>query len=288
VNYPAISPQIGGFVSKSNYIPDGLHTVNSYLVGLGTARLMDFFKQAFDAQEIFRMTRPDGTVGHASMRIGDTILEMADPADQSQAIATALHFYVPNADEVYRRAMAAGATSLYEPRDMEYGDHEGGIQDPCGNDWYIATHRSSNHFARKGFRSITPGLSVKGATELLAFLEKAFGAIVVDKNVAPNGTVGHATMQIGDSVLECSEAHGQWGPRKATLHVYFPDVDGVYQRALAAGAVSLTEPKDQFYGERSGGVMDAWGNHWYIATHQESLSEAEVQRRAAEQSRAAG
>src|SRR5262249_32614550 len=103
VNYPAISPQIGGFVSKSNYIPDGLHTVNSYLVGLGTARLMDFFKQAFDAQEIFRMTRPDGTIGHASMRIGDTILEMADPADQSQAIATALHFYVPNADEVYRR-----------------------------------------------------------------------------------------------------------------------------------------------------------------------------------------
>jgi len=81
--------------------------------------------------------------------------------------------------------------------------------------------------------------------------------------------------------------HGH-GTRNATLHVYVPDVDAVHTRALAAGATSLQEPKDQFYGERNSGVMDAWGNHWYIATHREALSESEVRRRAAEQGRAAG
>jgi PhnB protein len=275
-------------VSKTSYIPDGFHTVNPYLVGLSTARLMEFLKQAFDAEETFRMPRPDGTIGHASMKIGDSMVEMADAADPSGAMAAALHVYVPNSDEVYARGVKAGGKPLYESRDMEYGDREGGIQDPSGNDWYIATHKLTGHFAPRGFRSVTPSLSAKGAAELLKFLEKAFGANVVDKNESPNGTVGHATVQIGDSVLECSEAHGQWGSRKATLHVYVPDVDHVYHQALAAGATCLQEPTDQFYGERNAGVMDGWGNHWYIATHREALSDAEVQRRAAEQSRAAG
>ena len=270
------------------YIPEGFHSVTPYLVVMGTARLMDFLKQAFDAHETFRMARPDATIGHASMRIGDSMIEMADPGDKDGAMAAALHLYVPNADELYSRAREAGAKSLHELRDMDYGDHEGSIQDPFGNHWYIATHKLSGHYASKGFRNVTPSLSARGTAELLRFLEKAFGANVVDRDEAPNGTIAHATVQLGDSMLECSEVHGQWGPRKATLHVYVPDVDSVYSRALAAGATSLQEPKDQFYGERNSGVMDAWGNHWYIAMHREALSEAEVRRRAAEQGRAAG
>ncbi|HXL22829.1 MAG TPA: VOC family protein [Candidatus Dormibacteraeota bacterium] len=181
---------------------------------------------------------------------------------------------------------------------MEYGDPEGGVKDPSGNDWYIATHKGATHegatqrlgnpFAPQGFRSVTPGLNVTGAAALLQFLEKSFGASIVDKKVGANGIVGHATVQIGDSMLECSEAHGQWGPRPVAIHIYVPDVDAVYRAALAAGATSLAEPKDQFYGERNGAAMDAWGNHWYIATHLETLTEAEVRRRAAEQARAAG
>ena len=272
---------------NTSYIPEGFHSVTAYLVGLGTTRLMEFLKEAFGAQETFRMSRPDGTIGHASMRIGDSALEMADPMEGGKPMTSALHLYVPNVDEVYRRALEAGAVSLYQPREMPYGDREGGVKDTAGNDWYIATHTSSG-LAPEGFRTITPGLSAVGALELLEFVKKAFAANVVEKDQAANGTVGHATFQIGDSVVECSEAHGQWGPRTATLHVYVPEVDVVYRRALAAGATSLQEPKDQFYGERNSGVMDAWGNHWYIATHRESLSEAEVQRRAAEQSRAAG
>jgi len=274
--------------TRASYIPEGFHTVTPYLVGAGTAHLMEFLAQAFDAKETFRMARPDGTVGHASMQIGDSMLEMADPMETGKAMRSALHLYVPNADDMYRRAVSAGATSLYEPRDMPYGDHEGGIKDPSGNDWYVATRKGSGHFAPKGYRSVTPGLSVAGADRLMAFLEKALSATVLGKHVAANGTVDHATVGIGDSIIEVSEAHGEWGPRTATLHVYVSEVDGVYRQALGAGAISLQEPKDQFYGERNSGVMDAWGNHWYIATHRESLSEAEVRRRAAEQSRAAG
>jgi uncharacterized glyoxalase superfamily protein PhnB len=64
------------------------------------------------------------------------------------------------------------------------------------------------------------------------------------------------------------------------MHLYVPAVDEVYERALKAGASSLSEPMDQFYGERNGGVVDAWGNNWYVATHKESLSREEVERRA--------
>jgi PhnB protein len=95
--------------------------------------------------------------------------------------------------------------------------------------------------------------------------------------------VGHAKVRIGDSILECSEAHGEWGPQTATVHLYVPDVDAVYERALKAGTTSLSEPKDQFYRERSGGVMDEWGNNWYVATHKETLTKEEVEKRASAQ-----
>jgi uncharacterized glyoxalase superfamily protein PhnB len=291
--------------NQVSHIPAGFHTLTPYLICGGVGRLLAFSGEAFGAAETFRMAREDGTMAHAAVRIGDSMVEMAEPEGEWKAMPAGVHLYVADADAVYRQAIAAGGQSLYEPRDMEYGDREGGVKDPSGNDWYIATHKAAQKagagqklevgagkpahpFAPRGFRSITPGLNVKGAAALLAFLEKSFGASVVDKKVAANGALGHATVQIGDSMMECSEAHGQWEPRPVAIHVYVPDVDAIYRAAVAAGATSLAEPKDQFYGERNGAAMDAWGNHWYIATHQETLTEAEVRRRAAEQARAAG
>jgi PhnB protein len=271
--------------NQTRYIPEGFHSLTPYLVCNETARLLEFLKQAFGAEETFRMNREDGTIGHASARIADSMLELADPAEQCKAMLAGLHLYVPNVDEMYRRAMQAGARSVYEPRDMDYGDREGGVQDPSGNHWYIATHKAGKHFAPKGLRSVTPGMSVKDAATFLRFLVKAFGANIVQKNETPDGIVGHAKARIGDSILECSEAHGEWGPRTATMHLYVPDVDAVYERALRAGATSLSEPKDQLYGERNGGVMDEWGNHWYVATHKESLTKEEVEKRASAQGR---
>src|SRR5262249_53191393 len=203
---------------NTSYIPEGFHSVTAYLVGLGTTRLMEFLKEAFGAQETFRMSRPDGTIGHASMRIGDSALEMADPMEGGKPMTSALHLYVPNVDEVYRRALETGAGFLFQPPEIPPSGRGGGGQDNAAADGYIATHTSSG-LAPEGFRTITPGLSAVGALELLEFVKKAFAANVVEKDQAANGTVGHATFQIGDSVVECSEAHGQWGPRTATLHV---------------------------------------------------------------------
>jgi PhnB protein len=268
---------------STKYVPDGFHSLTPYLVCRGVARLLDFLKEAFEAEETVRATRADGSISHASVRIADSMVEMGEATGEWTPMPASLHLYVKNAAEVHQRAVRAGAASLYEPRDMDYGDHEGGIQDPSGNHWFIATHKSEKHFVPAGLRSITPGLSVKGGPQFLAFLESAFGASIAFKHASPDGIVGHAKVQIGDSMLECSEAHGEWGPRPVTLHLYVPDVDATYQMALSAGGKSLSEPQDQAYGERNGGLIDAWGNHWYIATHTEDLTIEELRSRTAAQ-----
>jgi uncharacterized glyoxalase superfamily protein PhnB len=270
-------------------IPEGFHTVTPYLVVPGVVRLIDFLTSAFEAEETIRAARGDGLISHAAVRIGDSMVEMGESSEQWKAMPAALHLYVKDADEVYQRALKVGAEPLYELQDMDYGDREGGISDPSGNQWYIATYKtdahgnSARHFAPEGLRCVTPGLRVKGAAAFLEFLAKAFAAQIVFKKEAPNGGVGHAKVRIGDSMMECSEAHGKWGPRPVTLHLYVPDVDAMFKDALAAGAKSLSEPKDQFYGERNGGVVDAWGNHWYIATHTEDLTTEELMTRGASQ-----
>jgi PhnB protein len=106
-------------------------------------------------------------------------------------------------------------------------------------------------------------------------------ANVVPKNEAPSGTVGHAKVCIGDSVLECSEAHGMGPQACRDASVRAGRGCGVSKTARSAGATSLSEPKDQFYGERKAGVMDASGNHWYIATHKEDPTTEELMSRGA-------
>jgi uncharacterized glyoxalase superfamily protein PhnB len=170
---------------------------------------------------------------------------------------------------VYKRALAAGGASLYEPTDMPYGDREGGVKDPSGNMWFIATHQQPGQFAPDGFHSITTGFQVAGADRLLAFLERAFHAETVDMARNESGGVGHATLRIADSVVELSEAHGQWKPLTVSIHFYVPDADAAYHSAIAAGGTSLREPAQMDYGERSASVADPCGNFWFIATRTE-------------------
>jgi PhnB protein len=132
----------------------------------------------------------------------------------------------------------------------------------------------------KGFGTVTPFLTVKDAARLIEFMKQAFGAQVAFRMDGPNGTVAHAEVKIGDSMLMIGEApEGQ--EMRAMLHLYMPDTDVVYKSALNAGAVSIREPADQFYGDRSGGVRDFCGNQWWIATHIEDVSMEEMQRRMA-------
>jgi uncharacterized glyoxalase superfamily protein PhnB len=123
-------------------IPDGYHSVTPYLVVPGMAKLIDFLKQAFGAEEIYRMAMPDGTVRHAEVQIGNSRIMMGDVSgSKSGAMPAVLYLYVPDCDSVYRRALQAGATSISEPADQFYGDRHGGVKDPCGNQWWIATHK---------------------------------------------------------------------------------------------------------------------------------------------------
>ena len=123
-------------------VPEGYHTATPYLVVPGVGRVIDFLQQTFDAKEIHeRTTRPDGTVMHAEVRIGDSPIMMGEPMGQFEPMPGSIYVYVADTDAAYKRALTAGATSLMEPADMFYGDSNAGVRDPAGNVWWIGTHK---------------------------------------------------------------------------------------------------------------------------------------------------
>jgi PhnB protein len=132
----------------------------------------------------------------------------------------------------------------------------------------------------EGCHSITPYLLVPDVGRLIEFLKKAFDAVERARIARPNGTILHAQVRIGDSIVMIGEPQSPWKPLPTMLYLYVPDVDATYKRAVVAGGVSAMEPADMFYGDRSGSVKDVAGNTWWIATHKEELTTAETQERA--------
>jgi len=133
----------------------------------------------------------------------------------------------------------------------------------------------------EGHHSVTPYLIGPDVAGLIAFFTAAFGAKETERVTDQDGTVRHAEVQIGDSRVMMGEPSGDYAPMPTMLQLYVEDVDAVYAGALRAGATSIEEPADQFYGDRRGGVRDPNGNQWWIATHKEDLSPEEIARRAA-------
>lgn len=131
----------------------------------------------------------------------------------------------------------------------------------------------------KGFHAVTPMLTVRGARDVLDFLKNVFDAQEVNIMAYPDGTVAHAMVMVGDSMVMLGEATENWEPMPAGLYVYVEDADEVYRKALAAGATSVMEPMDTFYGDRHGAVKDSSGNMWSIATHIEDVSPEEMAKR---------
>ena len=121
-------------------VPDGYHTVTPYLVVQDVAGLTDFLEQAFDAQEMVRMGSPGGSIMHAEVRIGDSMVMMGEAGENNPPMPAMLHLYLEDADAAYRRALEAGAISLREPEDQFYGDRTAGVKDDFGNQWWLATH----------------------------------------------------------------------------------------------------------------------------------------------------
>ena len=139
----------------------------------------------------------------------------------------------------------------------------------------------------EGYSSITPFLIVKGAKKAIDFYKQAFGATELMRFDGPDGSIAHAELQLGDSRIMVSDEHPQMGFRgpqadggtPVGLMLYVEDVDRVFRRALAAGAKTQRELQDQFYGDRSGTLIDPFGHCWTVATHVEDVSPDEMQRR---------
>ncbi|MEX2128624.1 MAG: VOC family protein [Xanthobacteraceae bacterium] len=135
----------------------------------------------------------------------------------------------------------------------------------------------------EGYHTVTPYLMVRDANATIEFLKKAFGAEQPHPPMKnPQGKIMHAEIKIGDSRVMLGEGNEQWPASPSALYLYVPDADAVYKRALAAGAMSTVEPMDQFYGDRAGCVKDQSGNMWWIATHKEDVSRAELTKRGEE------
>ncbi|HXD32601.1 MAG TPA: VOC family protein [Pyrinomonadaceae bacterium] len=253
---------------KVNPIREGFRTVTPYIAVRKVHEVIDFVKTVFDAEgQIYGIGSEGGL--HSEFRIGESMLMIGGGEGRKAADnPVALHVYVPNTDEVYERALQAGATSLMAPADQEYGERSAAFVDPGGNYWYPATAHGANYIA-EGAQNLMPYLHPRGAAKEIDFLKQAFAAEEMFRYASPEGIVYHAKMKVGTSVVEMGDAHGEWQPEMTSMFMlYVDDVDAWYERALQAeGAVKVSEPADQPYGDRVGAVKDPFENIWYIASH---------------------
>ncbi len=153
-------------------IPEGCHTLTPHLVVRGAAAAIDYYKQAFGAEEVMRMPMPDGqTIGHAELRIGNSMIFLADEFPQCKSplalggSPVTLSLYVEDCDEVFQRAVAAGATVRMPPADMFWGDRYSQIVDPFGHVWALCTHKED----------IAPEEMMRRAQEAFANMAKSAG-----------------------------------------------------------------------------------------------------------------
>lgn len=264
------------------------------------AAAIEFYEQAFGAREIMRFD-VHGQIAHAELAIGNSTIMLGEEAPEYGFPGPAalggspvsIRLSVDDADAVAAQAVAAGARLIRPVSDQFYGDRSGLVADPFGYNWDIAmrkeemsteemhrrfeamekeqaANRTASSPIPKGFHTLTPYPIAQDAAGLIDFLKQTFDAEEKFRAVGSAGGI-HAEVRLGDSMLML----GGGGPglswrgesQPMAFHVYVEDTDAVYQRAVAAGAVSIQPPADQVYGERSGSVKDLAGNYWYIATY---------------------
>jgi len=277
-------------------------SVSLYMCVANASAAIDFYREAFGAKELMRLTEPDGKIGHAEIQIGNTVLMISDEYPDYGTLSpqtiggssVRLHLDVTDVDAFAERAIKAGATLVRPIQDQFYGDRSGQIADPFGYTWIVATHLKDvpveemqqevekwarEHAAekadeaggikeprmrRENRHAVTPYITVHKPAELIDFVTQSFGAI---EHFRATGSAGgmHAEVSIGDSIVMIGGAE-HIEPMPTAIHLYVPDVDQAYERAIKAGGKSLLPVADQPYGERSGAVEDVHGNRWYIAT----------------------
>jgi PhnB protein len=249
------------------YIRKGFRTLTPYLLVPGAANLINFYKEAFGAEEIFRVARPGSDlIMHAEVRIAGSMVELADANAEFKARASSNILYVPDVDAVFRRAVQAGATSLAAPADRPWGDRDGAVKDPGGNTWYITTHGAGPHVTADT-PAIVPVFLVQNAEKYVEFLKQAFHARELFMTTDAEGKIRHSRLRVGNSILSGGEIHGEFHAAPFLLHMYVPNTDEVYANALRHGATTIRGLEDAPYGDRTASVQDPFGNLWSLATH---------------------
>ncbi len=246
----------------STPVKPALQSVTVYLISPQAPDLLAFIVNAFDAKEMSRAMGSAGGMHAVAMLQGAKIIVGGGFQYKGEAHPAALHLYVPDVDATYQRALDLGATSLHEPADLPYGERGAGVADPFGNFWYLATPLAGSSAPE----SLIPSFHVKGADKLIDFLVHGLGGTGVEKHTTNDGTIVYAKVHLGGSTVELGEAKGPYQPKKTAIYLNVDDVDATYERALAAGATSISAPADQPYGDRNCGVTDPFGHVWYIAS----------------------
>lgn len=261
---------------KVSGVREGFRTVTPYLVVPDVHAEAEFLKQTFGVTgQIYGLGSQGGF--HAEYNIGGSMIMVGGGGEGSQwkgtPLPTYIHLYVEDVDAIYEKALEAGASNLSPPASRPYGDRECGFRDPGGNQWFVGTHQGES-FIPRGQPNLMPSLQPVGAPKMIDFLKQAFGAEELLVHRSPDGAVRYASMQVGTSVIEMGEAHGQWQPMPSVFMMYVDDVDAWYERATKAeGAIAKDPPKLQPHGARMGSIQDPFDNVWYIASQVQSVRE---------------
>jgi PhnB protein len=263
----AAKQAISSVASKQETMSSGYHTIGPYIIVPRAGEFVEFLANAFHGTESFRVPiEGSELIMHAEVQIGNSVIELADANEQIPAAPMAIHLYVQDAHASFKRAIEAGATSIYEVGEHVSGDTQGAVRDPFGNLWYIAMKGNWTPAPGELVPSVQPYLHLLGSEKMIPFLQNAFGGVVQGHvPMSPEGHVLHATVQIGDNTLELDEAHGEFQAMPCHLHLHVNDADALHARALRAGATSIDAPSNKPYG-RSGGVKDPFGNSWYVTS----------------------
>jgi PhnB protein len=262
------------------------------------AKAIEFYIQAFEAREKMRF-EVENKIAHAEIAIGDSVISLSQEwpeggrfsAETLGQSPVQLNLQVGDVDSFAARAVSAGLKPLGPISDQFYGERVGNFVDPFGYTWNISTTKEemsveemrrrfrTEHTQQKkpkvdpvpkGFRTITPYMIAKDGPGLMEFAKQALGAQEISRGVGSAGGL-HGEVRVDDSILMIGgglpgrEFRGT--PSTVALHVYVKDIDAVYQRAIEAGGISLSEPAEMEYGERSAGIKDPAGYFRYIATH---------------------
>lgn len=244
--------------ATDTHVREGFTAVTPYVI-VPDGRLVEFLSRAFGAVETFSARGSAGGM-HREIRLGTSMLMVGELAGAALK-PMEFHVYVEDVDTTYRKALEAGATSLGEPADREYGERSGFVRDPLGNQWYIARALSGPAIPPQ-VRSITPFMHPPRTPEFIEFLERAFGAVEEFRHADPSGRILYARLRIRDAALELGEPG--YASMPGYFHLQVGEVDAAYERAVAAGALAISAPVPQPHGGLSATVEDPMGNQWFI------------------------